>query len=171
MKKNEKNFFNYFPILIITFICKITIAKCILEIPIEFINVENDQNTTNESNIIDNNRLLVAKVKVGTSSQELNLLLDTTSSITWVVLEGSNDEFLINNHYDPKKSETSEKIDKQFEINITGYYCKGDFFRDSFEFLENQKFQLIFGVAKESIFDVKDIDGIIGLIFFNLYSL
>ena len=78
-----------------------------LVIPIEFINMQNTD---------DKNRLLVAKVKIGTPSKEFKLLLDSTSNMTWVASKGSNDEFPINNHYESDLSTTDEKINKQFTI-------------------------------------------------------
>ena len=155
----EKPFFIHFFLLIIFFICKIAIVNCILEIPMEFANM---QNTMDESIIVDKNRLLVAKVKIGTPSKEFKLLLDSTSNMTWLASKGSNDEFPINNHYEPDLSTTNEKINKQFQINA-GYYCKGNFWKDSFEFIENKKFPLVFGAADETKFNVEDIDGMIGL--------
>ena len=120
------------------------------------------QNTMDEPIIVDKNRLLVAKVKIGTPSKEFKLLLDSTSNMTWLASKGSNDEFPINNHYEPDLSTTDEKINKQFQINA-GYYCKGNFWKDSFEFIENKKFPLVFGAADETKFNVEDIDGMIGL--------
>ena len=165
MKSFQKQFSNNFFLLIIVFIYNISLLKCLLEIPITFFNLENNQNISmaNETIYIDKNRLLYVKVKIGSTNQEFNLMLDTTSSKSWVTLEGSHDKYPINNHYNPDKSTTHKKLDIPFEINNAGYYCKGNYYEDEIEFIKGKKFKFTFGVASETKFDVEGIDGIIGL--------
>ena len=83
-----------------------------------------------------------------------------------VPLEGSKDDYIINNHYNPEKSSTSKSDDKQYEINIEGYSCKGNYYQDEIQFGADKKFNLHFGDAKETKFNFENIDEIIGLTYF-----
>lgn len=140
-----------------------------MEIPIHSVNKKNIRKLSakEEQITFDRNKLITGKIKIGLSNQEFNLLLDTTSGITWVPLERSNDDSKINNHYNPTKSTTSKTENKQNEINNSGYYSKGNYYQDEIQFGNNTKFSLFFGAAKETKFNVENIDGIIGLSYNN----
>ena len=158
IKKSLNLSFSIF--LILLFLLSLT--KCIIEIPIQSFEF-NSLSLKNESISVDGNGLLVGKVKLGSNNKEFNLLLDTTSSISWVAKEGSKDEYPITNHYDPSKSSTSNLTDNHFEINKFDYHCKGDYYEDQVQFLEDKKINLKLGVANETKINVREIDGMIGL--------
>lgn len=157
MANHNQNFFGL-NILILVFL--ISLSNNIIEIPIQ--SIEKSLSSKQETILVDN-FLLIGKVKIGSNNQEFNLVLDTTSSITWVALNGSNDSFTINNHYNPNESKTSKKTDKQFEIEKFGYFSKGYYYDDEIQFMDNKKLNFKFGSASETKLDAKNIDGMIGL--------
>ena len=161
MSKNKTNFCGFSLLISITFILLISKIKCILEIPIQTFNFHNPLKS--ESISIDKNNLLVGKIKIGSANQEFNLILDTTSWLSWVPLEGSKDQYPIQNHYNPEQSTTSKKTDKAFQLDHSGYYCEGEYYEDELQFIDNKKFNFKFGVANETKFNPEEADGILGL--------
>ena len=146
--------------IILTYL--ITLAKCIVEIPIQSFDYK-DFYVKQESISISENKFLVARVKICSNDQEFKLILDSTSPLSWVALKDSKDEFIINNHYNPSESSTSKKIDKKFEINYNNLYCKGNYYEDEIQFIDNKKFNFKFGAASETKFISDEIDGMMGL--------
>jgi len=162
MKKNKNQFIKLYFFTFITLAYLISITKCIVEIPIQSIVFES-LSTKSESISFSKNKFLIAKVKIGSNDQEFNLLIDSTSPLSWVTLEGSKDEFIINNHYNPNESTTSKKVDKKFEINYNDLYCKGNYYEDEINFIDDKKFNFKFGAASETKFISDEIDGMMGL--------
>lgn len=107
--------------------------------------------------------LFSIKVELGSPKQIFNLVLDTGSSITWVPLKNSFDLYPIERHYDPTNSTTSKKLSESFEIVYGSGSCKGTYFSDQMVYLNDKKFELIFGAAYQTDFGVNEVDGIIGL--------
>ena len=170
---------------------------CIIELPIQAINVPNipkynnikldinipmniekilqkNQNNTNyTSNLkifvetgdaqIIKSFLLTIKVKIGSSNQEFNLILDTGSLITWVPAKNSSDVFPIEHHYDPYKSSTSKNISEKFTERYGSGSCEGYFFKEKMKYIKNKTFDIILGVAEATNIGVTEVDGIVGL--------
>ena len=162
MKKNKNQFIKLYFFTFITLAYLISITKCIVEIPIQSLEFES-LSTKSESISFSKNKFLIAKVKIGSNDQEFNLLIDSTSPLSWVTLEGSKDEFIINNYYNPNESTTSKKVDKKFEINYNDLYCKGNYYEDEIKFIDDKKFNFKFGAASETKFISDEMDGIMGL--------
>ena len=65
------------------------------------------------------NLLFVINVKLGSSKQIFNLLIDTGSSITWVPKINSADLYPLLHHYDPSLSSTSIKKKKKTLLKLS----------------------------------------------------
>ena len=109
------------------------------------------------------NNLFIAKIKLGSSEQEFNLILDTGSSMTWVPMLNSKDLYRIQHHYDPKNSTSSKKLKETFNIKYGSGSCEGNFYTDKMKYIKDKEFDIDFGVAKATDFPVDGADGIIGL--------
>ena len=107
--------------------------------------------------------LLSIKIELGTSNQEFNLILDTGSTITWVPLINSADLYPIKHHYNPSISSKSKKLNEDFIIKYGTGSCFGNYYKDEMKYINNKEFDMVFGAAEETIFNVNDVDGIIGL--------
>ena len=114
---------------------------------------------------INTNFLYIATVKIGSNKQEMNFLLDTGSSITWVPKKGCVDTIKKAHYYDPDLSSTSRATNMPFQIKYGGgKSCNGIYYTDTFNYINNKDFSLMFGVALKTDFDyVNGADGIIGL--------
>ena len=110
------------------------------------------------------NLLFVINVKLGSSKQIFNLLIDTGSSITWVPKINSADLYPLLHHYDPSLSSTSiKKKEDPFEIVYGSGSVKGSFYSDKMSYLDDKEFIMDFGAAEKTNFDVNGSDGILGL--------
>ena len=107
------------------------------------------------------NSLFVAPIKIG--GQEFNVVLDTGSVNLWVPKVGSKDQFNLTNHYDPTKSSSSISTTETFEIIYGTGSTKGNYYSDFATFITNAAYNLLFGAATETNFDVPGADGIMGL--------
>ena len=163
----------------------ISLTNCIVEIPIQAINVnggwkykktipeETDEysihlkNKTilmSEGNAkLNNNYLFLGTVKIGSQGKSFNLILDTGSYIAWVAKSGSTDEYSITNHFSPSSSTTCTATGKVFEQKYETGYCKGYYYKDYFNYINNKNFNIQFGVADKTELNVDKGDGIIGL--------
>ena len=117
-----------------------------------------------EGNTITNGNLLfLANVKIGSNSQNFNLVLDTGSNLLWVAEKGCSGENTITNYFTPKSSSTCGPKEGPFEIKYGTGNCVGNFYRDEVQYIPNKKFKIKFGVASNADFTVDGGDGIIGL--------
>lgn len=107
--------------------------------------------------------LLTIKIKIGSSNEEFNLILDTGSTITWVPLINSNDLYPIKNHYNPLNSSSSKKLDEDFIIKYGSGSCFGYYYQDKIIYINNKEFVFSFGAAEATDFNVDEADGIVGL--------
>jgi len=105
--------------------------------------------------------LFASNITIG-SEQDFNVILDTGSVNLWVPKVGSVDQYEIDHHYDPDKSKTKVKTTDTFEIQYGTGSTKGVFYTDYVKFIAGS-YNIKFGVADETVFDVKGADGIIGL--------
>ena len=107
--------------------------------------------------------LLMIKVKIGSSNQEFNLILDTGSTITWIPIINSKDLYPIKHHYNPSNSSSSKKLNEEFMVKYGSGSCFGKCYEDKVIYINNKEFNLRFGAAEGTDFNVKEADGIIGL--------
>ena len=176
-------FKKYYYLLLLSFI---SLNDCLLEIPLKPVNVngipkysniiiKEPKESSGKSNlnitilinegktILNANTLFLANIKIGSNSQSFNLVFDTGSYIIWVPELDSSDKYRLNNHYDPSKSKTSQNTKESFDINYGTGSCKGYYYTDVFKYINNENFEVKFGVAYKTNFDVDNGDGIIGL--------
>ena len=102
-------------------------------------------------------------VKIGSSNQEFNLILDTGSTITWVPIINSKDLYPIRHHYNPLNSSSSKQLNEEFMVKYGSGSCHGKCYEDKVIYINNKEFNFIFGAAEGTDFNVKEADGIIGL--------
>ena len=186
--KNIKNYFlliknNFHLFLIFSFI---SLNNCLLEIPLKPKNIKgvpkyrikiiepkeysgiDSMNQTILSNNegktkLNANILFLANVKIGSNEQSFNLILDTGSYILWVPLKDSDDKYRISHHYNPTKSSTSVELNEYFEQEYGTGYCNGYYYTDNFKYINKTNFNIKFGAAEATDFNVVESDGIIGL--------
>ena len=126
--------------------------------------LEDSQSTLSCNIEILDSLLFAAEIEIGSNDQKFNVILDTGSQILWVPeINSNNSNTKIDNYYNPKKSKTSKNTGKEFEIYYGTGYCKGYYYQDYIKFLSNEKYNIIFGSANNSIFDVDGAEGIMGL--------
>ena len=110
------------------------------------------------------NILFIIDIKLGSTKQLFNLLVDTGSSITWVPKINCDDLYPPLHHYDPSLSSTSIKKDEDpFEIIYGTGSAKGDYYSDQLSYIEDKQFKMDFGAAEITNFNVPGADGILGL--------
>ena len=107
------------------------------------------------------NSLFVAPIKIG--GQDFNVILDTGSVNLWVPKIGSKDQAIIAHHYDPSKSSSSSSTSETFEIQYGTGSTKGNYYSDYINFITSSAYNVLFGAATETVFDVEGADGIMGL--------
>lgn len=105
--------------------------------------------------------LFVAPIQIG--GQDFNVVLDTGSVNLWVPKIGSKDIANITHHYDPKKSTASISTSETFEIQYGTGSTKGNYYSDYINFISKATYNLLFGAATETVFNVTGADGIMGL--------
>lgn len=110
-----------------------------------------------------NNSLFLAPINIG--GQKFNVVLDTGSINLWVAKVNSTDtaDAIIKNKYDPKKSSSSSSTTETFEITYGTGSTKGNYYCDFSSFISGAVYNLIFGAATRTEFDVNGADGIMGL--------
>ena len=109
----------------------------------------------------ESSSLFVAPIMIG--GQNFNVVLDTGSINLWVPKIGSKDIVNITNHYDPKKSTASSSTSETFEIQYGTGSTKGNYYSDYVSFISGAAYNLLFGAATETVFNVTGADGIMGL--------
>ena len=143
---------------------KVSINKnSILKINSNISFVGSEQTLSANIDILESS-LFAAEIEIGSDNQKFNVVLDTGSQILWIPeINSSNTNENIKNFYNPKSSITSKKLDQDFEVIYGTGYCQGYFYRDNIKFLNKDKYNIIFGSANTSIFDVEGSEGIMGL--------
>ena len=124
-----------------------------------------DSETTLSCNIeLLDSFLFAAEIEIGSNNQKFDVVLDTGSEILWVPeINSINSNTEIEHFYNPKNSKTSKNMSKSFEVRYGTGYCKGNYYQDQIHFLSNEKYDIIFGSANNSIFEVDGAEGIMGL--------
>ena len=126
--------------------------------------ISNSQTTLSANIDILYSLLFAAEIEIGSNNQKFNVVLDTGSQILWVPeINSNNSNKYIENYYNPKNSKTSKKLSKDFEVFYGTGYCKGYYYQDLINFLLKEKYNIYFGSANVSIFDVEGAEGIMGL--------
>ena len=170
--------------IIYIFLLNLFLFNCILEIPLQPLKVKGFPKYKNISilepgkklllkdkiilieegdSIINNNLLFLTNVKIGTPSQSFNLILDTGSNVFWVAKDGCSGSHEIKNFFDPSSSKTCQSTGHPFQIKYGTGSCAGYYYNDNVEYIKNKKFNINFGVASTTQFQVSGADGIIGL--------
>ena len=122
--------------------------------------------------VVDNitrasNTLFLAPINLG--GQEFSVVLDTGSINLWVAKINSTNKdnkgnpYNITNKYDPTESVSSSSTTETFEIQYGTGSTKGNYYCDFGSFISGAVYNLIFGAATETVFDVKGAHGIMGL--------
>jgi len=166
------------------YLLNLFLFNCILEIPLQPLKVKGIPKYKNISilepgkksilkdkiilieegdSIINNNLLFLTTVKIGTTSQSFNLILDTGSNVFWVAKDGCSGSHEIKNFFDPSSSKTCQSTGHPFQIKYGTGSCAGYYYNDNVEYIKNKKFNINFGVASTTQFQVSGADGIIGL--------
>ena len=166
--------------------CIYIVNNNVLEVPLKFIHIngvskyknikikstDNSKNKTlnNKKIFIHNGKaeinsdfLFLANVKIGPNEQEFNLVLDTGSSLLWVQRNGTFGNNTIKHYYIPFFNSTSKNLSEYYEIIYGTGSSKGYYFTDNFKYINDKEFNVKFGVAEETNFEVENGDGIIGL--------
>ena len=176
------NLINQYFLYFILFFSVYSLDNSVIEIPIipieanripKYPNItikERDENIDNKTNniilieegqtTINPNSLFLANIKIGSSQQQFNLILDTGSVILWVPKVGSKDKHQMSNHFNPSNS--ANTTIPFYQKYGTGS-CYGYYFKDNINYIFNKNFQMKFGVANITDFYVSGGDGIIGL--------
>ncbi len=117
----------------------------------------------NDSTIVRgvNSSLFLAPINIG--GQDFNVVLDSGSVNLWIPKVGSKDKANLQHHYDPSKSKSGSQTSEAFEITYGTGSTKGNYYSDFVSFISEAAYNILFGVATETIFDVANADGIMGL--------
>jgi len=115
-------------------------------------------------NILDC-RLFAAPITIGTSTnpQKFNVILDTGSVNLWVPKIGSEDAHPIDNHFDPSLSPSATRTSETFSVQYGTGSTEGNYYSDRVNFISTGNYELKFGAAVKTDFNVKGADGIMGL--------
>lgn len=110
-------------------------------------------------------RLFAAPITIGTNTdpQKFNVILDTGSVNLWVAKVGSEDAYPITNHFDPNLSPTSSRTSETFKVQYGTGSTEGNYYSDKVNFISTGNYELKFGAAVKTDFNVNGADGIMGL--------
>ena len=109
-------------------------------------------------------QLFAAPISIGAiENQDFNVVLDTGSINLWVPKVGSKDEHKIVNHFDPSVGGTATKTSEKFTVQYGTGSTEGYYYSDKINFISLGFYEMKFGVADKTDFDVNGADGIMGL--------
>ena len=188
MDKKNTIISKYNFLFFLLFLCIICFVDCIIEIPIKIIGVNNNEedkyninkNITeyhktielkevNEGSLLllGTSFLFIATIKIGSNNQQFNVILDTGSSELWVAnIDSFDNNAQIPNHFNTSDSSTCVNTTETFmqmygESTITG--CIGFYFTDNIKYFNDISFNMKFGVADMTDFNIKNVDGVLGI--------
>ncbi len=108
--------------------------------------------------------LFAAPISIGTTEpQNFNVILDTGSVNLWVAKINSEDKYEIDNHFNPVLSPTATRTAETFQVQYGTGYTEGNYYSDKVNFISTGNYELKFGAAVKTDFNVKHADGIMGL--------
>lgn len=111
-----------------------------------------------------NSHLFCAPISIGSAnSQHFNVILDTGSINLWVPKNNSEDAYKIDNHFEPSLSPTATKTPETFSVRYGTGLSEGSYYSDKVNFISTGNYEIKFGVATKTDFNVKGADGIMGL--------
>ena len=126
--------------------------------------ISNTQTTLSANIDILYSLLFAVEIEIGSNNQIFNVIMDRGSQILWVPdINSNNTNKNIEHLYNPQNSKTSKKTNQGFEVLYGTGYCKGYYYIDSINFLYKEKYNILFGSANNSIFEVYGAEGIMGL--------
>lgn len=109
-------------------------------------------------------QLFAAPISIGmTNSQNFSVVLDTGSINLWVPKVDSEDAHPIANHFDPSLATTATMTRESFSVQYGTGSTEGNYYSDKINFISLGFYELKFGVATKTDFDVNGADGIMGL--------
>jgi len=109
-------------------------------------------------------QLFAAPISIGAvKNQDFNVVLDTGSINLWVPKVDSNDAHTIENHFDPSIGGTATKTMETFTVQYGTGSTEGYYYSDKINFISLGFYDLKFGVASKTDFEVSGADGIMGL--------
>jgi hypothetical protein len=109
-------------------------------------------------------QLFAAPISIGAmKNQDFNVVLDTGSINLWVPKVDSNDAHKIVNHFDPSIGGTATKTNEKFTVQYGTGSTEGYYYSDKINFISLGFYEMKFGVAYKTDFDVNGADGIMGL--------
>ena len=114
--------------------------------------------------------LFLTFIKIGVplylrDDQFLYQILDTRSQITWVAGPFCQNKYSskIRYYYSPKFSNTSQNTQESFNITLSSGNASGYYYTDNFKYIGDKYFNMKFGVANYTEFNLESGSGIIGL--------
>lgn len=109
-------------------------------------------------------QLFAAPITIGEiENQDFNVVLDTGSINLWVPKVDSNDAHAIVNHFDPSVGGTATRTPEKFTVQYGTGSTEGYYYSDKINFISLGFYEMKFGVADKTDFDVNGADGIMGL--------
>ena len=109
-------------------------------------------------------QLFAAPISIGAiKNQDFNVVLDTGSINLWVPKVDSNDAHKIVNHFDPSVGGTATRTAEKFTVQYGTGSTEGYYYSDKVNFISLGYYEMKFGVAYKTDFDVNGADGIMGL--------
>ena len=109
-------------------------------------------------------QLFAAPITIGEiEKQDFNVVLDTGSINLWVPKVDSNDAHAIVNHFDPSVGGTATRTPEKFTVQYGTGSTEGYYYSDKINFISLGFYEMKFGVADKTDFDVNGADGIMGL--------
>ena len=165
----------------------LSLISCILELPLTY---KNTKGVSNKAKKIDSEPLkyfrlgetisydeapltlndnfyFLTTVKIGSSEEKYNLILETGSNNLWVVQGRVRaNSMKVSRSYNPSTSTTSKNTNEPFQLNYgSAGSLSGTFYTDQFKFIGNKVFNMKFGVATRLNINANygTADGVIGL--------
>ena len=166
------------------FLLNFFFSNSILEIPIQTIKVKDVPKYQNISKIKQGQKILInnqvfyyeegdtvisydllflANIKIGSNSQEFNLILDTGSNLLWVAIQGCSGDHKISNFFIPSDSKTCTPTGDHFTMEYGTGKIEGYIYSDNVQYISSDDFNMYFGVVSTANFPATGADGIIGL--------
>ena len=174
--------------IIIILISIIKLSKSLIEIPLYSFNTTSyktpelkiKKSTLSNSKLLKNSiieedlifisdRLLYIPINIGNPPQYFKVIFDTGSYALWVPNINCEEKTKKEHHFNKSISKSYKATLEEFEFQYGTGYCKGYYGIDLIQF-KNINFSLKFGVANYADLNVSGIDGILGAMRNEPYS-
>lgn len=166
----------------------LSLINCIVELPLTYKNIKGVSNKAKKTDsepskyfrlgetisydeapiTLNNNYYFLTTVKIGSSEEKFNLILETGSNNLWVVQgRARTSATTASRTYNPSGSTTSKNTEETFQLNYgSAGTVSGTFYTDQFKFIGNKVFNMKFGAASRISMTgttYGNADGVIGL--------